>query len=76
MKLGERRGNAGPWKTRKTKTRFPFVSHRPWKSLRDSHIPTRAGYGPFSSENQQEKTTERNLASRLPDFIPSGSFLD
>jgi hypothetical protein len=23
-----------------TKTRFPFVSHRPWKSLRDSHIPT------------------------------------
>jgi hypothetical protein len=28
------------WKTRKTKPRFPFVSHRPWKSPRDSHIPT------------------------------------
>ena len=39
-KSPERRGNAGPWKTRKTKTRFPFVSHSPWKSLRDSHIPT------------------------------------
>ncbi len=33
-------GNDGRWKTRKTKTRFPFVSHRPWKSLRDSHIST------------------------------------
>ena len=33
-------GNDGRWKTRKTKTRFPFVSHRPWKSLRDSHNPT------------------------------------
>ena len=40
MTPGERRGNAGPWKTRKTKIRFPFVSPRPWKSLRDSHIPT------------------------------------
>ncbi len=28
------------WKTRKTEPRFPFVSHSPWKSLRDSHIPT------------------------------------
>jgi len=30
----------GAWKTRKTKPRFPFVSHSPWKSLRDFHIPT------------------------------------
>ncbi len=29
-------GNDGRWKTRKTKTRFPFVSHRPWSSA----IPT------------------------------------
>src|SRR5260370_7526999 len=35
-------GNDGPWKTRKTKNRFSIVSHRPWKSLRDSHIPTAA----------------------------------
>ncbi len=28
------------WKTRKTKPRFPCVSHGPWKSLRDSHIST------------------------------------
>ena len=27
-------GNVGPWKTRKTRTGFPFVSHRPWKSQR------------------------------------------
>ena len=32
-------GKAGPWKTRKTKGRFSFVYHRPWKSLCDSHIP-------------------------------------
>ena len=45
MKTGERRGNAGWWKTRKTKPRFPFVSHRPWKSpLRFPHSH-RAGYG-------------------------------
>jgi hypothetical protein len=25
-------GNDGPWKTRKTKSRFPIVSHGPWKS--------------------------------------------
>ena len=35
----KRRGDAGPWKTRETKTRFPFVSPSPWKSLHDSHIP-------------------------------------
>lgn len=32
-------GNAGLWKTRKTNHRFSVVSHSPWKSLRDSHIP-------------------------------------
>jgi hypothetical protein len=26
--------------TRKTKPRFPFVSHSPWESLRDFHTPT------------------------------------
>ena len=33
-------------KTRKTEVRFPLVSHGPWKSLSDSHIPTApaAGY--------------------------------
>ena len=40
MKPGRAVEMTGSWKTRKTKTRFPFVSHSPWKSLRDSHIPT------------------------------------
>jgi len=40
MKPGRTVEMTGAWKTRKTKTRFPFVSHSPWKSLRDSHIPT------------------------------------
>ena len=33
-------GDDGLWKTRKTESRFSIVSHSPWKSLRDSHIPT------------------------------------
>jgi hypothetical protein len=40
MKPGRTVEMTGAWKTRKTKPRFPFVSHGPWKSLRDSHIPT------------------------------------
>jgi len=51
----ERRGNAGPWKTRKTKTRFPFVSPRPWKSLRDSHIPTAPMMSPLSAPTNPKK---------------------
>ena len=55
MKTGERRGNAGPWKTRKTKTRFPFVSPRPWKSLRESHIPTAPAMVIFLNRKQIRK---------------------
>ena len=40
MKPGRTVEMTGAWKTRKTKPRFPFVSHSPWKSLRDFHIPT------------------------------------
>lgn len=40
MKPGRTVEMTGAWKTRKTKPRFSFVSHSPWKSLRDSHIPT------------------------------------
>jgi hypothetical protein len=40
MKPGRTVEMTGAWKTRKTRPRFPFVSHSPWKSLRDSHIPT------------------------------------
>ena len=40
MKPGRIVEMTGAWKKRKTKPRFPFVSHSPWKSLRDSHIPT------------------------------------
>jgi hypothetical protein len=40
MKPGRTVEMTGAWKTRKTKPRFSFVSPSPWKSLRDSHIPT------------------------------------
>jgi hypothetical protein len=43
----------GAWKTRKTKPKFPFVSHSPRKSLRDFHIPTApARRGKVENQNQ------------------------
>ena len=36
-----------PWKAWKTKTRFSTLPTAPWKSLRDSHIPTAPTTSPF-----------------------------
>jgi hypothetical protein len=74
MKPGRTVEMTGAWKTRKTKTRFPFVSHSPWKSLRDSHIPTApaASYFQTSQNQPQERRPWRRIAS-LP---PSGSFFN
>jgi hypothetical protein len=46
----------GSWKTRKTKTRFPFVSHSPWKSPRDSHIPTAPAVCVPQNQNSRKET--------------------
>ena len=64
----ERRGNAGLWKTRKTKTRFPFVSPNPWKSLHDSHIPT----APTSVRSHQKPTkgTQQPTSTGFHSFRP------
>jgi hypothetical protein len=35
-RVAEMTGHGQRWKT---KSRFPIAAHRPWKSLRDSHIP-------------------------------------
>jgi hypothetical protein len=51
----------GAWKTRKTKPRFPFVSHGPWKSLRDSHIPTAPTV--FVSQTFETKLKKGDLAA-------------
>ena len=68
-------GNGGRWKTRKTKTRFPFVSHRPWKSLRDSHIPTTpTTILPFPNQNQ--KTRKEPQLLKKPQPPSSGSSFD
>src|SRR5438093_10768742 len=52
------RGNAGPWTPRKTKSRFSPGAHSPWKSLRDSHIPTVA--------TKQWKWKTKNRFSHFP----------
>src|SRR5947207_8055969 len=36
-------GNDGLWKTRKTKSRFPIVSHSPWKSQTTTFQQPRRG---------------------------------
>jgi hypothetical protein len=70
-----------PWKCRaveneETKIRFPFVSPRPWKSLRDSHIPTAPATAVFLTGISIRKTQERSPAERAPELHPSGSSLD
>jgi hypothetical protein len=56
-----------PWKTRKTKTRFPFVFPSPWKSLRDSHIPTaRARRGKVENQKQVSHFSTYGLLSQNP----------
>jgi len=69
MKPGRAVEMTGAWKTRKSKPRFPVVSHGPWKSLRDSHIPTAPAAVCMSKlQNQtQERRPLRRIAS-LPPF--------
>jgi hypothetical protein len=50
---GDGRGNAGLWTPRKTKQQVFLRAHSPWKSLRDSHIPTAAtSSGKVESQKQ------------------------
>ena len=74
MKPGRTVEMTGAWKTRKTKPRFPFVSHSPWKSLRDSHISTAPTV--FVSQNLQNQTQERRPWRRIASLPPSGSFFN
>ena len=65
MKAGRTVEMTGAWKTQ---TRFPFVSHSPWKSLRDSHIPTApaASVSKLSKPNPKEGgPSGGSLRSRL-----------
>jgi hypothetical protein len=68
MKAGSAVEMTGSWKTRKTKPRFPFVSPGPWKSLRDSHIPTAPAVALFINRKQIRKTQERSPAERAPEL--------
>jgi len=53
------------WKTRKTRIRFPFVSHSPWKSLRDSHIPTAPAASYVSKLSKPNSRKETLAADRF-----------
>jgi hypothetical protein len=76
MKPGRAVEMTGAWKTRKTKPRFPFVFPSPWKSLRDSHIPTAPAMFVFPGEKQIRKPKKGAQQSASLNFTPSGSFLD
>jgi hypothetical protein len=77
MKNGERRGNAAPWKTRENQTQVSLVFPRPWKSLRDFHIPTAPmTMLPFRTKTHSQNHRKEPNIHDQPDFTPSGSFLD
>ena len=53
-------GGGQPWKTviaaaMGASRRFPTATHRPWKTLRVSHIPTAAAATPLLDENNERK---------------------
>ena len=68
MKAGRPVEMTGVWKTTKTKGRFPFVSHSPWKS-RKARFPHsyRPGYLLF----QNLKTNQKKEAPRRIAFAPA-----
>ena len=56
----------------KPKAGFPSASHTPWKSLRDSHIPT----APATAIYLQNPTQERNRPLPVTSLPPSDSFFN
>jgi hypothetical protein len=74
LKPGRTVEMTGARKTRKTKPRFPFVSHSPWKSLRDSHIPTAPAV--FVSQNLKKPNSRKEPLRRVASLPPSGSFFN
>ena len=70
MKPGSAVEMTGTWKTRKTKPRFPFVSPSPWKSLRDSHIPTAPAITVLVLKNQPPKTKKGAPELHSPELHP------
>ena len=47
-------GNAAPWKSRKTKQRFPIVSHRAWKSQTPRFPHSHRAGGSVSIQNEEK----------------------
>jgi len=63
MKPGEDRGNDGRVENEENRTQVSLLSHSPWKSLRDSHIPTApaAGY----VRNLQNQNSRKEPCRRI-----------
>jgi hypothetical protein len=71
-KANPRCGNAGPWKERKTKRRFPSLSTALGNRCRDSHIPT----APTSAAVSLKIKTERTPPLIRLHLARSGSSFD
>ena len=70
-------GRGQPWKPAIADAlgaarRFPTAAHRPWKTLRVSHIPTASTAVPISPS----ETLRKDPAATAPQIRPSGSFFD
>ena len=70
MKPGSAVEMPGAWKTRKTEPSFPFVSHSPWKSLRDCHIPTAPAMAVFLIGKRNPKTKKGAQPERELELHP------
>lgn len=54
-----------PWKAWKTNPRFSTLPTAPWKSLRDSHIPTAPATGPIYLKQKPDGRGASPLAYEL-----------
>ena len=65
MKPGEDRGNDGRVENEENRTQVSLLSHSPWKSLRDSHIPTAPAAGYVRNLQNQNSRKEPLPADRF-----------
>ena len=74
MKPGEDRGNDGRVENEENRTQVSLLSHSPWKSLRDSHIPTvPARRGKVENQRQVFHPSHRPWKSLRDSHIPTAS---
>ncbi len=76
MNTGERRGNAGPWKTKENQNQVSLRFPPPLEIASDFHIPTAPMTSLPSDPKPNRKPKERSPAWPHTHFTLSGSSFD